>query len=280
MTHPWRHALAAIFLSLVPLTGFSASISIIIDDVGHRPREGERAARLPGPVVCAVLPHGLHSTALAELAHGQGKEVILHQPMESTLHDKDPGPGKMLASMPDLEIAITLAYNLQSVPHVMGMNNHMGSALTTDGRAMAAVMEAMRGHQGLMFIDSVTSPRSVAARIARQFAIPTLERDIFLDNTASHDAIQHQFDQLVRIARRRGHAIGIGHPYPETMDVLEQRLSTLNKEGVTLVGLKQMLALTRAAQTNSKEEQPAWLPSSSRLPKVSKNSKPSPSPTY
>lgn len=269
--------LTMVLLLSTPVTSQAASISIIIDDLGHRLLQGRRAASLPGPVACAILPHNLHSESLAKLAHQNGKEVLLHQPMESLLDDKDPGPGKIMSSMPDLEIAMTLTYNLQSLPHVVGMNNHMGSKLTADARAMAAVMEAMRGQNNLFFLDSVTSPVSVAADTARQYRITTLSRDIFLDNDTSHDAINRQFDKLIRLARKRGHAIGIGHPYPETMDVLEQRLARLRQDGVTLISLAQHITDNEVAHNR---EQQSWQPSSSRLQKVSKNSKPLPLPTY
>jgi len=270
--------LSIALLAWLPLTTSAATISIIVDDLGHRLKEGRRATTLPGPVVCAILPHGQHSVTLAKQAHETGKEVLLHQPMVSLLEDKEPGPGKLLSSMPDLEIATTLAYNLQSIPHVIGINNHMGSLLTSDNRAMTAVMEAMRGHETLIFIDSITSPESVAASTARAHHINTLERDIFLDNVAEHAEINRQFDKLVRIARRRGHAIGIGHPYPETMDVLEQRLATLEQQGITLISLRRRIADNTAADHN--KEQATWQPSSSPLPKVSKSLKPLPSPTY
>lgn len=270
--------LSIALLAWLPLTASAATISIIVDDLGHRLKEGRRATALPGPVVCAILPHGQHSVALAQQAHESGKEVLLHQPMESSLEDKDPGPGKLMASMPDLEIATTLAYNLQSIPHVIGMNNHMGSRLTSDNRAMSSVMEAMRGHETLIFVDSITSPESVAAATARAHDINTLERDVFLDNVAEHTAIHRQFDKLVRIAQRRGHAIGIGHPYPETMDVLEQRLATLEQQGITLISLRRRITDNTVADHN--KEQARWQPSSSPLPKVSKNLKPLPSPTY
>ncbi|MCK7577879.1 MAG: divergent polysaccharide deacetylase family protein [Chromatiales bacterium] len=218
-------------------------VGLIIDDLGNSLDAGTRTVRLPGAVACAVLPHTTHARELAALAHAAGKEVILHLPMEAR-EAAEPGPGQIDARMPPLEVRATLDYDLSTVPHAIGINNHMGSLLTTDRAAMTGLMRELRLRQ-LFFIDSRTAVDSIAAATAQAQGIPVLARDVFLDNDPAADAVAAQLTRLERLARRRGYALGIGHPYPATLAALEQWLPQLAARGIELVPLT-----TRLVQLN------------------------------
>jgi len=222
-----------------------AYISIIIDDLGYSWKEARRVTRLPGPVACAILPHTRFGKKIARLARQQGKEVLLHLPMESSQKDKDAGPGKLDSTMSDLEIRITIDYGLETVPDATGINNHMGSLLTQSHEYMDRLMRVIQKKKGFFFVDSLTSPRSVAAQAARNHGLPHLVRDIFLDNTRDEQFIEKQFDRLLQLAHQRKHVLAIGHPYPETIAVLERRLPVLGKHGIKLTSLSSMLDLTQ-----------------------------------
>jgi len=223
----------------------AASLSIIIDDLGHRLAEGERATQLPGPVMCAVLPQTPHAGWLAQRAHAAGKEVILHLPMQPH-SDKNPGAGSLAANKSETEWRAHLDRNLASVPHVIGVNNHMGSRLTADPRAMRWLMPALRERR-LFFIDSLTTPGSLGARTARAHGLPTLTRDLFLDRDPAPTAIDMKLDQLEKLAKARGHALAIGHPYPATLDALERWLPELASRGITVIPVTTRLAQTMEA---------------------------------
>lgn len=216
------------------------SIGLIIDDLGNSLRDGARAAQLPAPVACAVLPHTPHARELAELAHARGKEVILHLPMESR-EPVEPGPGQIDARMPPLEVRATLDYNLTTVPHVIGINNHMGSLFTTQPVAMHGLLRELQRRR-LFFIDSRTTADSIAAAAARREAIPTLERDVFLDDEPGAEAVAAQLVRLEQLARRHGYALGIGHPRPTTLAALEQWLPQLAQRGIRVIPLTTRLA--------------------------------------
>jgi hypothetical protein len=241
------------------------TIAIIIDDVGDGLADGRRAIALPGAVTLSILPHTPFGPRLAEEAHQRGKQVMLHLPMEA-LEALDPEPGEIAADMPALEMTMTLAHDLRSVPHAAGVNNHRGSRLTQNGAAMATLMQALRAQGPLFFVDSLTSASSLAARVARQHGVPSLARDVFLDNDRDPQAIAGQFERLVDIAKRRGHALAIGHPYPETLALLERRLPGLAARGILLVDPSTML--------REKTEATAWQAFSSPSPKAQKSSKP------
>lgn len=164
-------------------------------------------------------------------------------------NNKEPGPGKLTTGMSPLELMLTLEYNLKSIPHVAGVNNHMGSKLTANHDAMQLLMRAMKKYPGLFFVDSVTSPRTVAARTAKQHQVPSLSRDIFLDNEQNAAAIDAQFRKLIRLARKRGYALAIGHPYPVTLSTLERWLPKLDTYRVKLVTPSTLISLQQRGQT-------------------------------
>ena len=218
----------------------SARIALIIDDLGNNRLTDARVVRLPGAVACAILPHTPHATRIAQEAHRLGKEVLLHLPMES-LNKQEPGPGALDTSMFEQELSKMLDYNLTSVPHAVGINNHMGSSLMADASRMAVLMRAIHQRGSLFFIDSRTHASSVAVSAARTVGVPALSRDVFLDHEISPEAIDRQMQALIKLAQRRGHAVGIGHPHPHTLAALERWLPTLDKHGVQLVSLSSML---------------------------------------
>lgn len=224
-------------------------IGIIVDDLGYRRREGLRALELPGNPSFSVIPNAPHGRELADAAHALGREVLLHIPMEST-DNRELGPGGLTKEMTRIELTESVCASIREIPYARGLSNHMGSLLTRRKRPMRWLMEAMLecGPQediGLYFVDSHTTGGTVAAATAREYNIPTLERDIFLDHDPNADVILTRLRQLVRKAKKRGTALGLAHPYPETLDVLNRVLPQLESWGVTLVPVSALLASRR-----------------------------------
>ena len=221
----------------------SPIVGLIIDDLGDRLADGRRAIALPGAVTYAILPQTTYSRRLAELAHSTGKEVMLHQPMQA-VNGKAMGPGGIDLDMSQSALQRILAANLASVPHARGVNNHMGSLLTRHPGHMAWLMEGLAHHGSLYFVDSTTTSHTVARRIALEHALPTTRRDIFLDHLREPAAILRQLVRLVEQARTTGAALAIGHPYPETLAVLERVLPHLKEFGVELVPVSELISQT------------------------------------
>ncbi len=235
---------AELATSVAPPAG-PAYVSLIIDDLGNSLAEGRRVLRLPGPVAVAILPHTAHSRELATDFQRANRDVLLHLPMQPQAQEAvTAGPGMLELGMSPHELAHMLEYDLSTVPSAIGVNNHMGSLLTQQREPMRHVMRSLR-KRGLLFVDSLTTPASVAAHVAREHHVPTLVRDVFIDNEREPAAIEQQLRTLVRTARSRGYALGIGHPYPETLEVLERWLPTLAQANVELVPLATLLAAER-----------------------------------
>jgi polysaccharide deacetylase 2 family uncharacterized protein YibQ len=221
------------------------SIALIIDDIGYNGPLGEQAIALPGAVTFAVLPHTPHGKELAELAHQQGKEIMLHAPM-SNLANMPLGPGALTAELSKEVFVATLNDDIDAIPYLQGVNNHMGSALTEMAVPMQWVMEVLKT-RNLYFVDSYTTAKSVAGKTAKEQLIPTLTRNVFLDNVQSHEDIDREFKKLLKLAREKGVAVGIGHPYKETLAYLEQALPLLEEQGIELITASQMIQLQRNA---------------------------------
>lgn len=242
------------------------AIAIIIDDLGGRLAPGKRVAGLPGPVACAFLPHAAHTRALALLAHSRNKEVLLHLPMQ-TVEARPLDAGGLRLDMTEQQFVQALQRDLAAVPHVAGINNHMGSLLTRHPGHMLWLMQEINRHGALFFVDSRTTSATVALQVAMENDVPSLKRDVFLDNDPSPAAVRARFAYLLQRAKRDGTALAIGHPHPGTLEVLEQLLPTIEQHGVRLVSVAEMIQLRQA-------EESQWHVSSFRSPKVAKSSKP------
>ena len=227
------------------------AISIVIDDMGDRAAEGRQVVALPGPVACAILPGTPHGAALARAAHTQGKEVMLHfplQPLEGKAH-----PMAITVRSDRNELARRLREDLDALPHLSGVNTHQGSLLSQRLQPMHWLMAELRTRGNLYFIDSYTTPRSVALRAAQHWGLSSTRRDVFLDDLRSREEIHRQFLRLIARAKREGSALGIGHPYGETLSVLQQELPRLAQHGVRLIAPSELIRL-RGGRTASQPE--------------------------
>lgn len=231
---------------ILPTRKTRGRIAIIIDDLGSEPEHlTRRFLAFPERLTFAAFPRSATARRRAEEARRTGRfDVIIHQPMEAEGH-RERGipfmPGTVLVDMTDEEITATLEENLRSLPFCRGLNNHQGSLATTDPRVMETVMRWVRS-RGLFFIDSFTSPDSVAYRKAAQHGIPWLRRDVFLDNEDDERYVQLQLNRLIQTALKNGSAVGIGHATREaTISVLEANRQRIRDLGLEFVHAKDLL---------------------------------------
>ena len=218
-----------------------ARVAIVIDDMGPDLGKLKELFDAGGPITIAIMPNQRHSAETAKEAAKKGWDVILHLPMEpKDLAENDPGDDALLTGMDRAEIEAVLRRDLSSVPNAIGVNNHMGSRFTEDEEKMRLVLEILK-KKGVFFLDSKTSPDSVAGRLAREIGLPSAERSVFLDNTRDVEYVKGQIRELVGIASKKGTAIGIGHPYPETIEALRQTLPSFRSSGVKIVRLSELV---------------------------------------
>jgi polysaccharide deacetylase 2 family uncharacterized protein YibQ len=225
--------------------------SIIIDDVGNNLKNGQDIIKLPVTLTIAILPKTSYARELARLAVKNNKEVMLHLPMQSVEHHKH-SPGTLDLHMTKSEFKRQLRLNLNSVPYVRGVNNHMGSLLTRHPGHMRWLMNELSHHGGLYFIDSKTTSKSIAEKTATEYKIPTLSRDFFLDPDNKENTLRQQFDRFINKIEQRGYAIAIAHPYPKTIKFLQNHLTELNQQGITVLPVSKLIR--NVNQLNKKRE--------------------------
>ena len=218
----------------VPDPGNRPLIAVVIDDVGLNRPNSARAVDLPGPVTLAYLTYAEDLRAQTDAARRAGHELLVHMAMEPTDAYIDPGPDVLMTGEPPGRLMEQLRRNLGAFDGYVGINNHMGSRFTASAPDMRLVLAELR-NRGLLFLDSRTIGSSVGGTVATQLGLPFAERDVFLDNVQSADAVEAKLAEVERIARSHGHAIAIGHPHDATLAALAAWLPTLEARGFALV---------------------------------------------
>jgi hypothetical protein len=226
-------------------TGAVPEVAFIIDDMGSRRDAGRQVLQLPGPVACAFLPYAPYTRELANQAHARDKEVMLHLPMQ-TVESLRLDSGGVTLDMSEHEFLDTVRTDLAQVPHVSGINNHMGSLITRHPGHMLWLMRGMQADRSLFFVDSRTTKFTVARQIAYENQVPSVSRDVFLDAELSPADVQREFARLLDLAKRNGSALGIGHPHPATLALLRQELPRLSAYGVKLVPVSRLVQRQQA----------------------------------
>jgi len=223
-----------LLLSFISLNSLAESIkiAIIIDDIGYR-KSDNKVLELPSSVTLSFLPHTPYGKSLALEGFNKKHEVMLHIPMEAE-NGKFLGPGGLTQNMDEQVIREKLKNAFDEIPFAVGVNNHMGSLLTTLPQSMHWVMKFIK-EKNIVFVDSFTSSKSQASSVAKQLGVPTLERNIFLDNKHEHSYISKQFDLLIKKAKKNKTALAIAHPHPETVQSLLKLIPLLAQQNIELV---------------------------------------------
>lgn len=223
-------SLAAAIAVITPAT--AGKLAIVIDDFGYRPQTENQIIALPPAISIAVLPNAPHAREMATKAHNSGHEVLIHLPM-APLSKQPLEKDTLRPEMSSEEIERIIRESVNNVPNAVGLNNHMGSAMTSNLFGMQKVMQALSRYN-LYFLDSMTIGNSQSMRAAAGTNVKVIKRKVFLDDTQNEADIRAQFNRAVALAQRNGSAIAIGHPHPSTVRVLQQMVYNLPAD-ITLV---------------------------------------------
>jgi len=213
---------------------YAGNLTFVFDDAGHNLDQLEYFLRLPFPCTIAVLPGLRYSSESARRIRKAGKQVILHQPMQSVDLHINPGPGAVTPGLSAEQIKNIVRKNLEEIWPVAGMNNHEGSLMTADEAAMSAVLDVV-AEKHIFFLDSRTTARSVVAKVAKEKNMAVWERAIFIDNDKNRAAMETQIKKGLSIARQKGSAIMIGHVFTvELAQLLTEMYPALIEDGFSL----------------------------------------------
>ncbi len=230
-------------------------VAIIIDDMGHDFRKAKEFLSLDYPLSFSILPFSPYGAKIAEEMHKYGRDVLVHLPMEpNDIVNHALGPGALLTTMDHDHLIEQLKKDINAVPFCIGANNHMGSLFTTDRKRMRCILTTLK-EKGMFFVDSLTSTKSVAEEISKEIGILFVKRDIFLDHFQDEKFLNKQLNRTIKIAKRRGFAVAIGHPYPITIVVLKKRLKEMAKE-VKIVSISELLKAEKVKASSYKPPRP------------------------
>ena len=228
-------ALCGLFFAL---SAHAGKLAIVIDDFGYRPVEENKVLNMPAAISVAVLPNAPHAHAMATKAHQGGHEVLIHLPM-APLSKQPLEKDTLTPEMSSNEITRIIREASGKVPFAVGLNNHMGSKMTSSLPGMQKVMQALNQYN-YYFLDSMTIGNSQSIPAAQGTHVKVIKRRVFLDDSQNEASIRQQFTRAVKLAQRDGYAIAIGHPHPTTVRVLQQMLPSLPAD-ITLVRPSQLL---------------------------------------
>jgi uncharacterized protein len=217
-------------------------ITIVIDDFGAISGSLLDGFFALDPSVCfAIFPEEAHSVQTMHRATAQGRETIIHVPMEPIGYPSvNPGKNPILLQHTENQIDRMLSSFIADLPDAIGINNHMGSLATTDPDVMQAVMNTLRKHDKA-FLDSRTTNVSVGYQTAQKTHIRAFRNDIFLDSpNISQSTMDAKFNQIIQMSGSKNHIIAITHCHnKEKLDYLKSFISRLKKAGFTLVPLSE-----------------------------------------
>ncbi len=236
---PWRR-----FAALAPETGGRPMIALVIDDMGVDRKRSARVIGFKGPLTLSFLAYADDLGTQTAAAAAAGHELLVHLSMEPDSATLDPGPHVLLSGLEPGELRRRLRWGLSRFEAYVGVNNHMGSRFTADAPGMTVVMEELKS-RGLLFLDSRTTNKTVAASLARRAGVPFVARNIFLDHVNDVAMVQARLAELERLARENGFAVAIGHPRDATLTALSAWLEEVEGRGFVLVPLTAVVDLAR-----------------------------------
>ncbi|MEA1964751.1 MAG: divergent polysaccharide deacetylase family protein [Candidatus Aerophobetes bacterium] len=213
-----------------------AKIALIIDDFGYS-QGGNVDSFLKDintPLTISIIPGTPYADLIARKAHEKGKEVMVHLPMQPKGKFKNNYKWIVLEKMEDKEIEDIVNKAIEDVPYAVGLNNHMGSLITTQKKPMEAVLKTVK-RKKLYFLDSRTDTGSIALTLAKEMRVKSTKREVFLDNEKNKNYIKKQLEELISIAERKGEATGTAHIDPVTAQAIKESLSKLNNKKIQLV---------------------------------------------
>ena len=213
-----------------------ARIAIVIGGLGIS-QTGTQAAieKLPAEITLAFAPLGNSLTRWMQAARRDGHEIVVQVPLEPFDYpNNNPGRHTLLAQASADSNLQNLRWVLARITNYTGVMNYMGARFTADGDAMDLLMDEL-SLRGLLYFDDGTSARSLAEEIARAKGVPFAASDAVIDGDRERGAILAKLDELERIARARGFAVGSGAALEVTVDTVADWAGEVRKRGVELV---------------------------------------------
>jgi polysaccharide deacetylase 2 family uncharacterized protein YibQ len=222
-------------------SGLRSKVVIVIDDLGSEKQIVQEFLHWDLPITFSILPFTPHSKTIALEAHRRGKDVILHLPMEPHGYPEvRPGKGVLLQEMDEESLLLQLSKDIEAVPHIKGVSNHMGSRLMEDPEKMKIIFCELK-RRGLFFLDSRTTSQTVGLQTAHAIGLKAMERSLFIDYSSGAGDIRQKIEELTQRCLSEGKAIAIGHPHLSTLKTLKEEIPKMREKGIDIVPLSSLV---------------------------------------
>ena len=220
-------------------------VSVVIDDMGVNQQRTKEMIEIKAPLTSSFLTYGKNLDEHCLAAREAGHEIMMHTPMEPKV-EADLAPDTLKISMSDEQIEDEFLKMLSKFEgaNLKGINNHMGSRFTESAEKLDVVMRVLKD-KGLFFLFFITSQFTRGEEVANLEGVEYVQRDVFLDNEDNYDYVLGQLQKLERKAKKKGYAVGIGHPKKATIAALKDWVKTLDDKPVKLVFLSELLEIKK-----------------------------------
>ncbi|RXI27480.1 hypothetical protein CRU89_05465 [Aliarcobacter trophiarum] len=198
---------------------------IIIDDVVSKSQK-DKILNIGYPINISFLPPTNEHKESAQIAQNLPFYMI-HFPMQASKNFKNSEVDTLNISHSYEKIEERVKKLRDWYPNATYTNNHTGSVFTENYESMDMLFRALKKYN-FIFVDSKTTPNSVAKELSVKYQMPYIVRDTFLDNDRNFTAIQNQLKDAIKVAKKDGYAVAIGHPYDITIKVLKESKHLLN----------------------------------------------------
>ena len=213
-------------------------IAIVVGGLGLSQTGTQRALRaLPAEVTLAFAAAGNSLQRWMQEARRNGHEILLQVPMEPFDYpNNDPGPHALRVSSDAGKNLAELHRSMGQITNYTGVMNYLGGRFLSDSDALEPVMRDL-GKRGLLFLDDGTSAQSLSGTLAGAFDVPHGFADLVLDGELSRNAILRRLDELERIARKNGTAIGVASAFDESVAAIAEWIEEAGGRGIEVVGV-------------------------------------------
>lgn len=223
-------------------------IALVVGGLGLSQTGTQKAIRdLPADITLGFATAGNSLQRWMQEARRSGHEILLQVPMEPFDYPaNDPGPNALRIGPSAKKNLAELHENLAEITNYTGIMNYLGGRFLSDADALEPVMRDL-GKRGLLFLDDGTSAQSLSGKLADAFDVPHGFADLTLDTELSRGAILKKLDELERIARRNGSAIGVASAFDESVGAIATWVTEAQGRGIEIVGVS---ALVKDPQQN------------------------------
>ncbi len=213
-------------------------VAIVVGGLGLSQTGTQRAIRdLPEEITLAFAASGNSLQRWMQDARRNGHEILLQVPFEPFDYpNNDPGPHTLRVSLGEEKNLAELHNALGRLTNYTGVMNFMGGRFLADATALEPVMRDL-ANRGLLFLDDGTSAQSLTGTLAATFEMPHGFADVVLDEQLDRNAILKKLDDLERIARRNGSAIGVASAFDESVDAIRKWSEEAATRGMEIVGV-------------------------------------------